>query len=188
MIRPSWNASAFRTRSPASSYHTPLHISPIAMPLNIYTHLFAASEFSVPCILAFLSFSITFFHLFLFPMLKHSDNEASSCLFPRRSYTPTRVCRVEYLVPYDFLDLQIFVKFLLKSYCEILILSIEFFDSPFTSRFNYNYLRDSYVPPYITSPRLFPEFSPPHVLFPSRESSPWITLHLARLQPYLAPR
>lgn len=48
LIRPSRNASTFRTRSATSSYHTPsLHISPIVMSLNIYAYLFTESEFSV---------------------------------------------------------------------------------------------------------------------------------------------
>lgn len=49
--------------------------------------LFAGSA-SSPC-RVFLRFSpLTFSHLFLFSMLKHSDNGAPSCLFPRRSLRP----------------------------------------------------------------------------------------------------
>jgi len=53
------------------------------------------------------SFLLTFFHLFL-SLLKHSDNEASSCLFPRRSYAyvnlPIRIpCPLEFSGPLIFL-------------------------------------------------------------------------------------
>lgn len=90
--------------------------------------------------------------------------------------TPTRVCRVEYLVPYDFLDLRIFVKFLLIFWSNSSILhSLEIS--------NYNYLRDLYIPSRI-SLHIHRDFSRsflPARPLSSRESFPWITLHLARL-------
>lgn len=68
--RPSQDASTFRTRSSASSYHTPPpRTMPIATSLNIFALLLAVHS-------RFLSLVLLSSPLFLFllPMLKHPDN------------------------------------------------------------------------------------------------------------------
>lgn len=149
------------------------------MPFSL--SLFLCEERVLCAVYTFVSFPspLTFFHLFLHAMLKHSDNgRPRAC--SHADLTPTRVCQLEYLVPYDFLDLQSFVKFLsgLLGY-------------PFTRNFHAsiiniyeNYTRPPSPPPlctHVTNTETFRGVSSPHVLFPSRESSSRITLHLALL-------
>lgn len=100
--------------------------------------------------------------------------------------TPTRICRVKYLAPYDFLDLQIFVKFLLIRILRIYYSSgmLHLHASSITIYEIYMSLRISHIS---QTPRLFPEFPPTRPLSLTRILFvDHFTPHTAR--PYLGPR
>lgn len=158
LSRPSRNASTFRTRSSASSHHTPsLHISLIAMSLNIYAYLFCGERvLRMPYIFVFFS----------------STNFLAS--FPVPDAQTFRQWSVPVFVPTPILRLRESAEYpcpLPSNFRKILVDSDSSLSIHRDSRFDYNYLLLCPPPPAYPKHRDFSGvFSSPRTSSFSREN------------------